>query len=144
MRELAKFQDYFDIDAEIDFIFDEQVGEMNRILSAWEEFKNLAPVPNNHLGSVPIFRDEKKFLPLQAADMLAWFIRQRTVDGLSKKPPMEIPRFKGRRDTPFLFFPYTKADLTNLFKELTQDPRMTFSFGPWRYIKPLLPRWMRS
>ena len=38
------------------------------------------------MGRPPDWRDEKTFLPLQAADMLAWILRRLTVDFVSGTP----------------------------------------------------------
>lgn len=69
----------------IDFIFDNQGVTGARASVAWENLKqNVLPklemngVPNvlPFLGSPPIYRDEKEFLPLQAADLYAWHVRK--------------------------------------------------------------------
>lgn len=138
MKELPAFQDHFEIDSGIDFVFDEQMGEMDRIISAWTNFKTHSRVPWGLQSSVPIFRDEKKVLPLQAADMLAWIIRKRTEDGLLELPPTNIPLYAKRRDVPCLIFPYDKRAIADLFNDLTQGPRLKFSFGPWGYVQPLV------
>jgi hypothetical protein len=63
-----------------DFIFDEQQGYGSAALGHWDDMKNIvnAQTPahmSRLLGSRPIFRDEKHFLPLQAADLYAWLVR---------------------------------------------------------------------
>jgi hypothetical protein len=63
----------------MDFIFDEQETFKNRVLGAYDHFraagrdKELA-----FLGSPPIFRDDKLFMPLQAADMLSGYVNRRS------------------------------------------------------------------
>ncbi|MGY4399382.1 DUF3800 domain-containing protein [Bradyrhizobium sp. USDA 3315] len=140
MKELPHFQDHFNIGSGIDFLFDEQVGEMNRIVAAWEDFKVYSGVPWSRLSSIPVFRDEKKVLPLQAADMLAWITRKRTEDGLLRNPPTKLPLFKGRGEVPFLLFPYDRTALERLYREVTQEPRLHFTFGRWRYVQLLNAR----
>jgi hypothetical protein len=72
-------------DGKIDFIFDEQSLTGTRASEAWHNVKtNVLPnlqmdgVPNilPFLGSPPIYRDEKEFLPLQAADLYVWHVRK--------------------------------------------------------------------
>jgi hypothetical protein len=72
-------------DGKIDFIFDYQCKTGIRASAAWEDVKtNVLPrlkmdgVPDvmPFLGSPPIFRDEKEFLPLQAADLYVWHVRR--------------------------------------------------------------------
>jgi Protein of unknown function (DUF3800) len=138
MKELPAFQSYFDIGGGIDFIFDEQVGEMDKIIAAWNDFKSLSGVPWKKQSSVPKFRDEKKVLPIQAADMLAWIVRKRTEDGILKLPPTQPPLFKvDRKDVPMLMFVYDKSYISSFFERVVHGPRLKFSFGNWQYVKPL-------
>jgi hypothetical protein len=76
-----------------DFVFDEQ-GELGDLAnSKWDWVKknidSVAPAgtgPFNaaqHLGSPPIFRNDVRFRPLQAADMFAWLVR----DAITVTPP---------------------------------------------------------
>jgi len=63
-----------------DFIFDEQSAIGDRALSWWGMFKHHATHGTKtdfspFLGSPPTFRDEKKFMPLQAADFYAWHLK---------------------------------------------------------------------
>jgi len=62
----------------IDFIFDEQGDEPSALIqSDFDKFKAAATTDmRDFIGSRPIFRDDKQFVPLQAADMLAWHIRR--------------------------------------------------------------------
>jgi hypothetical protein len=67
-----------------DFIFDEQGSIGNDVLDVWDNLKEIADdlAKNGRtdfrpfLGSKPIFRDDKSFLPLQAADFYAWQVRR--------------------------------------------------------------------
>jgi hypothetical protein len=139
MRGLAKFQSHFAIDKPIDFIFDEQVGQAEKIVSAWNDFKAQSPFGAN-LGSATIFRDEKRFLPLQAADMLAWFVRRRHEEHIAGLPRIELPLYRGRKEVPMLAFPWTSKMLKEMFCDIVEGPRLRFTFGPWRYVVPLVPR----
>ncbi len=61
----------------IDFIFDAQDGVEADIQLFFEDLKkNLSKAQRKLLRSTPIFRDDRDFLPLQAADMLVWHIRR--------------------------------------------------------------------
>jgi hypothetical protein len=65
------------IDEPIDFIFDERKYESDKVQSFYTEF--VAGVPDEYkqmIGARPRHEDDKCFLPLQAADMLAWHIRR--------------------------------------------------------------------
>jgi Protein of unknown function (DUF3800) len=66
-----------EIRAPIDFIFDEQLGVSDDIDFFFEYMRaHLPKGARNLINGRPIFRDDQLFLPLQAADMLAWHIRR--------------------------------------------------------------------
>jgi hypothetical protein len=61
----------------VNFVFDEQMKEGDFAQSAWNFGANNMPkAVKSFLGDRPTHRDEKTFLPLQAADMLAWHTRR--------------------------------------------------------------------
>jgi Protein of unknown function (DUF3800) len=65
------------IDEPVDFIFDDQLTESDRVQDAYSSFmKTAAPELTRRLGNRPIHRSDKCFLPLQAADLLAWNVRR--------------------------------------------------------------------
>jgi len=60
----------------VDFIFDERT-EKKFILAAWDEIvERLSDEVKHPLGSTPRFENDQKFLPLQAADLWAWWVRE--------------------------------------------------------------------
>jgi hypothetical protein len=61
-------------DEKIDFIFDDR-AEKKAILAAWEEFQKRSPYPEKY-GATPRFGNDDDFLPLQAADFIAWWVRR--------------------------------------------------------------------
>lgn len=64
------------LDEKIDFIFDNQ-GEKSYILAAWDEVVEAHPPEIRKLfGATPRFEDDQEFLPLQAADFWAWWVRE--------------------------------------------------------------------
>ncbi len=66
------------IKEKIDCIFDSEGGEpIAEIIDGFSRFAELAPDHlKEYIGDPPTFRDEKKILPLQAADLLAWHVRR--------------------------------------------------------------------
>jgi len=61
----------------VDFVFDEQGKESDAMQRAWSFSRDImVPELKPMLGSRPITRDEKIFLPLQAADLFAWQVRR--------------------------------------------------------------------
>lgn len=64
------------LDQVVDFIFDNRT-EKAAILASWDDY--LAARPDNireFYGATPRFEDDQKFLPLQAADFWAWWVRE--------------------------------------------------------------------
>lgn len=67
---------------EIDLFFDEQVGEKNSLLEAWDYFKATSHTNSQEqMGAKPSFKDDRNCPPLQAADLIAWFIRKAACEG---------------------------------------------------------------
>jgi hypothetical protein len=65
------------MDQKIDFIFDERLHEKKEIIAGWDDWKRRLP-ENGHLaGTAPRFEDSAEFMPLQAADFMCWWIRER-------------------------------------------------------------------
>jgi hypothetical protein len=64
----------------VDFIFDNQPERISEITRNWSSFVDSAP---SHYGGTlknfPIFENEKKVLPLQAADLVAWYVRKQEI-----------------------------------------------------------------
>jgi hypothetical protein len=61
----------------VDFIFDEQDGVSDDVTMFFSSLKDALPTHvRESINGTPIFRDDKKMRPLQAADMLAWHIRK--------------------------------------------------------------------
>ncbi len=75
---LARYHARQGISLPVDFVFDEQ-GGLGAFVVFWYEWIKQWQDPSISalLGSTPIFRDDKKMLPLQAADLLAWHLRRR-------------------------------------------------------------------
>lgn len=60
----------------IDFIFDEQ-SQKSIVLSVWSQFvASRRDHVRSLFGATPRFEDDKDFLPLQAADLWAWSVRE--------------------------------------------------------------------
>lgn len=76
----------------IDFIFDEQGGEGERAREVYRVIREQqAPQVRKVLSREPVFRDDKMVMPLQAADMLAWYIRRGFEEG--KTSANAVPDF---------------------------------------------------
>jgi len=75
---LARHHEQMGITLPTDFIFDRQ-GKVGTEAVLWHEEirKGQKPEIQALMGSTPIFEDDEKVLPLQAADMIAWHLRRR-------------------------------------------------------------------
>ena len=78
---VATLGDRLGIKEPCDFIFDEQGQFSKEALEFWPNMKALLDASarsdlGKFVGSPPIFRDDKIALPLQAADLYAWHMRQ--------------------------------------------------------------------
>jgi hypothetical protein len=81
------------LDQKIDFYFDNQ-KEKGLILAMWDDYMaKRPPETRQHYGATPRFEDDKDFLPLQAADMWAWWIRKWIIEGNISN--LEKPDFGG-------------------------------------------------
>lgn len=60
----------------VDFYFDDR-SDKRMILDAWEDYIEARPEEYRHwYGREPRFEDDEEFLPLQAADFRAWWVRK--------------------------------------------------------------------
>jgi hypothetical protein len=61
----------------VDFFFDEQGKEGRDVRDYWHWFRDMHPeaAVRGMMANEPAFRDDKLFLPLQAADLSAWQVR---------------------------------------------------------------------
>jgi hypothetical protein len=75
---VARLHESERITTPVDFVFDEQ-GGLGAFVVSWYDWVKQWQDPSiaKLLGSMPIFRDDKKMLPLQAADLLPWHLRRK-------------------------------------------------------------------
>ena len=86
--------------AQVDFWFDNQDWEQMRFLAEADAGRKLAldnPPPFKVLHNLPNFADEKQVLPLQAADLFAWWERRRYVERLTGNEQLPYP-WKSKRN----------------------------------------------
>lgn len=106
----------------IDFVFDEQgpIGAEAVFMYEWIKASS-DPEISARMGSTPIFSDDKKVLPLQAADMLAWHLR-REHEG-SSFPSGEHVLDALRRDGRHLIAKFDRATLAEMSQKLATVPK---------------------
>lgn len=66
------------LDEKMDFIFDEQRSESDFLELHWPKILSAMPDEiKRRIGGRPIHADDKEIIPLQAADILAWYLRRK-------------------------------------------------------------------
>jgi hypothetical protein len=69
----------------VDFIFD-NMSKKRRVWDNWDNWINsMNPEIRKRFGTSPRFEDDSEFLPLQAADLWAWWVREGCEDGQPDK-----------------------------------------------------------
>jgi hypothetical protein len=99
IHELGARREEFGLTGKIDFIFDKQ-SERRAIRANWDALQdafNFSDIVN----SEPQFLDDHAVKPLQAADLLAWWIRRRHFEKLTGGKPIPVP-WKVSRQIPGL------------------------------------------
>lgn len=96
VRDHQEIIDLFDKKTKIDFIFDDR-GEKRAILSSWDLFLS-SVTDRDKYGATPRFENDDEFLPLQAADLLAWWVRKHELNPDNAKIfPWETKPFRMMR-----------------------------------------------
>lgn len=81
----SMFVDRIPEDARVDFIFDNQ-AEKRIVLEAWDRYiEGRGETVRRLFGASPRFEDDKEFLPLQAADFWAWWVRKWANEGTANE-----------------------------------------------------------
>lgn len=76
IRGLAAHQSVIGIDGPVDFVFDDHSSKA-KCVDAWAILKGLAPpMMRRLLGDTPRFHNSQTSMPLQAADLLAYWLRE--------------------------------------------------------------------
>ena len=83
----------------VDFVYDDQPGQTLPLMAAWEAILEETPLESRHLlGSRPIPMNDKTAMPLQAADLLAWWKRSRYESQVLNKPQKPTPFTETKTD----------------------------------------------
>jgi hypothetical protein len=107
---VAREQKKHGIEDAVEFIFDDQAMEKEKIVRAWEAFKANADSADL-IGRPPAFVDDIEFKPLQAADLAAWWIRKLATEEPKGKEVVRMPWISSRQIPGFQFY-YDEARLT--------------------------------
>jgi hypothetical protein len=89
----------------VEFIFDDHLIEKQSVIEDWSIFMDDGWLPRRQkkqIKGAPTFRNDKAFLPLQAADMIAWISRKRWLERQGLSNEFDLPlrgRERERRPT---------------------------------------------
>jgi hypothetical protein len=122
----------------VDFYFDERLVEKKIIHAAWDGIMDSMPSDaRKYYGSDPRFEDDRKFLPLQAADLWAWWVREWYEEDATELPDkmrdFDFGTWRGRKRKLFVMS-CTEEDIFNTLRGVTwQASEVTLSFTGERF-----------
>jgi hypothetical protein len=121
----------------IDFIFDED-SEKTKIPRGWELMKDAARDDIRSLmGDMPIFRDDEKTMPLQAADLYAWWAFKWQREGVKNwATDLPFPWPKNRNIARMAVYFGAKSflyDISKMLENLARNPQEL------EYAKSIMP-----
>lgn len=87
----------------IDLTFDDVLHEKGVVVDNWEQYKAINPDIAHLMGSVPQFKSDKEVLPLQAADLFAWWVREWQKGGALKGADIYKCEFPWPRKRPLIW-----------------------------------------
>jgi hypothetical protein len=105
------------LDEQVDFIFDNQ-SEKSFILAAWDEIVEGRPDEvQQYYGATPRFEDDLKFLPLQAADLWAWQVREWYEEDADPIPDkmraVDFGKWRGKKQRATIAISYTEDQIVD-------------------------------
>src|ERR1051326_1301962 len=117
-----KFAKLIPLGEQVTFYFDEHSSK-NIIIKAWDEYIGNAPDKIRGLyGATPRFGDDIEFLPLQAADFWAWWVRRGWEDGkIDNYRAGDFGLWKGKREIDGMTISFTEDALTKAFVPLIRE-----------------------
>ena len=122
----SKISKYIPQDEPIDFTFDDQ-KEKNVILNAWDRYMaSRSDESRKRYGTTPRFEDDQKFLPLQAADFWAWWVREWSEQGVlrDKLQSLDFGAWKGHtknRGAMIIDISFTEQQLFEMIRDATRE-----------------------
>lgn len=139
IAQFAKTKDKLGLTERVDFIFDEGAAQVSKITEIWEFIKGADADPRlkTIMGDFPSFKDDKIVLPLQAADLHAWWRRQRIDEYLTGKPSVNFP-FKVKKPMESLNFQWTEQKLRSVFLKMFYEgvpPEVLLKLDLWPWVE---------
>ena len=115
----ARYQYQNLADFQVNFVFDEKT-EQKRLLSVWDAIVTDAPADvKPGLGAAPTWARDDTTLPLQAADLEAWWLRRRWIEKIKGLGRLEYPWTPG--DIPELACVHTEETIAELNERMLKS-----------------------
>lgn len=126
-------EDILPLDQKIDFYFDNQT-EKSVILPIWNDYISERPDKSKkYYGEPPRFEDDTKFLPIQAADFLAWWARKAYQSGDHETILNgDFGIFKNKQDIPIMAITFNEDQLFTVICDIIRP-----MLGPVHFIHDL-------
>lgn len=107
---LLSFVEFETSREKIEFIFDEGLAEPKKLAAIYKHVVSKTPRHVAELVDEPRFCDDKKFMPLQAADLFAWHVRREHSE-LAHGRNFESPVSRALLEIPVLDFSMDEDEL---------------------------------
>lgn len=114
--QVALNHDAFGADGPIEFIFDKHGAERS-VTEGFEEFKSFHPAVVNKQYPRPRFEDDRYFVPLQAADLLAWHVRQHWLREGTLITGLPVMSWQKQQPVRYMAFDLSAEKLDETFRE---------------------------
>jgi hypothetical protein len=134
---VSDLEEKYGITEPVDFIFDNQEGMEIPVRDAWNELRSFSPDGvRRRLGRRPEFDDDKVSMPLQAADLHAWWVRRGYSDMVEDKERLPTP-WKHTKDLYSISIIVAEEQIADFFAPIATTLRAawTFSWGLRRFIQ---------
>lgn len=129
IRGLLQRREEFNIRESVDFVFDD-LTEKRFLMDGWIDFEKTCPREVRKLiGSSPRWADEKKVLPLQSADLWAYWVRDWEQKGIPWQHKFPFP-WGDKRVIPGLYQVVdVKGMIADIDRQIKTNPEFIASLG---------------
>ena len=136
------------VEGPIDFIFDEQSECLKAFSLSSDILDQLKARHPGGVSNLPIFRSDKEFLPLQAADMFAWILRKKFLarGTIMGSPHYEFPWGQEMLVPDTICCEFTEYEAWRLGYEIMWDQYHKFMASPeakWNLLDSRSPAYIR-
>jgi len=129
MTMISELEDKYGITEPVDFTFDYQQGMERPIQAAWDALKSSSSSGvRRRLGRRPEFDDDKVSMPLQAADLHAWWMRRGFRDETENRERLS-PIWKQTKELTSIGIRMDEAQIFEFFASISTALRQAASIS---------------